>query len=84
MDKDLILLVIRGSISDKLKYKDMTIDERTVFVELIKNGVLCDERSTLKIDFDSDRSSLLNTSKETKWKLNRAMLKMKYGIESIL
>ena len=79
MKKDIISEVIRGCTSGK-QFSNMTDSERTIFAELVKAGVLCDGRSSLKVGIDDDRSELLVLEQEVVWSVNKEKLKKLYGL----
>lgn len=83
MDKVLIQTVVRGCITSTLDYADMTEEERRIFITLIKEKVLYDDRESLKVDFSSDRSELRVFDNEDAWHVDRKLLKKLYGIDSI-
>ncbi len=83
MDKDLIKKVIHEHTLGKKTFCDMSLEERDVFLELIKNGVLYDERKSAKIEIEEDRSKLQIREKDERWYLDKERLYTRYGIKDI-
>lgn len=79
MNEEMILEVIRGCTSGK-QFSNMTDAERTIFIELVKAGVLCDGRSSLKVGINDDRSDLFVLDQEVVWSVNKEKLKKLYGL----
>lgn len=83
MEKELIIKVIRDYISGTKTFCDMSIEERGIFLELVKNGVLYDERKNAKIGLQDDRSMLQIHAKDDQWYLDKDRLFSICGIKDI-
>lgn len=84
MEKELIKKVISDYISGTKTFCDMSIEERGIFLDLVKNGVLYDERKNAKIGLQEDRSMLQIHAKDERWYLDKDRLFSIYGVEDIL
>ena len=84
MEKELIKKVIHDYISGTETFCEMSMEERSIFLDLVKNGVLFDERKSAKIGLQDDRSMLQIHAKDKRWYLDKERLFSIYNIKDIL